>query len=118
MLEQFGCEACTAPDGSAAFQVLAQKRVDLMVIDYHLANGETGEDLAREVTRRWPDLPLIMLTGDSKLPESAIESVDEVLIKGTAGPGRLLDTIQKFLPRAKLKPRRAMLIAEPQRKIG
>ena len=114
LLEQFGCEAITASDGSTAFQVLLAQSIDLMVIDYHLANGETGEEIAREVKRRWPGIPMIMLTGDSRLPASAVESVDEVFIKGAGSPAMLLDLIEKLLPQAKLKPRRPMLIPDPR----
>jgi CheY-like chemotaxis protein len=117
MLEQFGCEAITAPDGAAALQLLASQSIDLMLIDYHLADGETGEEIAREVRQRWPKVPMIMLTGDSKLPDSAIAAVDEVIIKGT-NPRILLDTIEKLLPEGKLKPRREMLIPEPVKRTG
>ena len=117
LLEQFGCEAITAPDGATALQLLVSQSIDLLVIDYHLACGETGEEIAREVRQRWPQVPMIMLTGDSKLPESAIASVDEVLIKG-ANPRTLLDAIEKLLPAGKLKPRRKMLIPPPVKKTG
>jgi hypothetical protein len=56
-----------------------------------------------------PDIPLIMLTGDVRLPQSACECVDEVLIKGTSDPGALLDLVEKLTPGAALRPRRRIL---------
>jgi CheY-like chemotaxis protein len=116
LLEQFGCAPLTAVDHRSALQVLSNNHIDLAVIDYHLALGETGEDIARDLRVLCPDLPMIMLTGDSKLPQSAIEAVDEVLIKGASSPRALLDLIEKLLPAAELRPRHVMLVPEPEPK--
>lgn len=113
LLEQFGCEAVAVQDHLSALKALSENEVSLMLIDYHLANGATGEEIARDVRVMHPDLPLIMLTGDSKLPESAYDCVDVVLFKGMSSPATLLDTIQKLLPDAELRPRRPMLVPEP-----
>ncbi len=112
LLEQFGCATIAVADHDAALQVVTEKQVDLLIIDYHLANGRTGEEIARDVRVMRPDIPLIMLTGDANLPKSARECVDEVLIKGTSSPGALLDLVQKLIPDAALRPRRPMLIQE------
>jgi CheY-like chemotaxis protein len=108
LLEQFGCAGLAVTDGTSALRVLKEQPIDLIIIDYHLV-GETGEDVARDVRVLWPKLPLIMLTGDSKLPESARASVDEVLIKGS-NPGMLLDAIRRLLPESEMKARRPMLV--------
>ena len=113
LLEQFGCNTIAVADHQSALRTVADEQVDLLVIDYHLANNETGEDIARDVRVMRPEVPLIMLTGDSRLPESAIQSVDAVLIKGTSNPTALLDLIQKLLPDAALRPRRPMLVSDP-----
>lgn len=113
MLEQFGCRALTAPDHQSALRAISEEEVDLVVIDYHLANGETGEEVARDVRVMRPQLPLIMLTGDSRLPQSACDCVDEVIIKGASDPRALFDLIQKLLPDAELRPRRTLLVSGP-----
>lgn len=112
LLEQFGCATVAVQDGQSAMRALSEHPVDVMVIDYHLANGETGDNVARDVRILRPDLPLIMLTGDSNLPASAAESVDAVLFKGATNPGDLLDLVQKLVPAAELRPRRPMLFPE------
>lgn len=110
MLEQFGCETISACDYDESMRILGKNEVDLLLIDYHLADGRTGEEIARDVRGAHPELPMIMLTGDSKLPQSAQDSVDAVLIKGLSDPRLLLDTIQELLPSKEVKQRRPMLI--------
>jgi CheY-like chemotaxis protein len=106
LLEQFGCNTIAVADHQSALQVVSEREVDLLVIDYHLADGETGEDIARDVRVIRPEIPLIMLTGDARLPQSACECVDAVLIKGTSGPRALLELIEQLLPGTELRPRR------------
>lgn len=118
LLEQFGCSTLMAADHTSALQMVSNNHIDLAVIDYHLADGETGEEIARDLRVICPDLPMIMLTGDSKLPQSVCDSVDEVLIKGASDPRALFDQIQKLLPDAELRPPRVMLIKEPHSKDG
>ncbi len=112
LLRQFGCEALAAHDHHSALQIISDHEVDLLVIDYHLAAGETGEAIARDVRVMRPNVPMIMLTGDSRVPESAANSVDAVIVKGCSTPGALLDLIQKLIPDAQLKPRRPNLFSE------
>jgi CheY-like chemotaxis protein len=109
LLEQFGCATIAVADHRSALRVITERDdVDLLVIDYHLANGETGEDIARDVRVMKPQIPLIMLTGDVRLPESACQSVDAVLIKGVSNPTALLDLIETLVPDAALLPRHEM----------
>ena len=110
LLEQFGCEVVTVTDSASCLRTVAQETFDLVLLDYHLAEPITGEDVARDINAFLPDLPLVMLTGDSKLPDSATECVDAVLVKGASGPGELLDTIQRLLPERAIKPRHESLI--------
>ena len=116
LLQQFGCETFVAHDATAAIRTATDEDIDLVLIDYHLANDETGEQVARYLRVLKPRLPLIMLTGDVYLPDSACECVDAVLTKGLSGPAELLDTIQRLLPEAALRPRRPMLIPQPPAK--
>lgn len=110
LLEQFGCEVVEAQDHQSALREVSEDSIDLIVIDYHLARGQTGEEIARDVRVMRPELPLIMLTGDSKLPDSAAECVDAVLIKGSSNPRALLELIEKLVPGAQLRPRRDHII--------
>ena len=106
LLQQFGCETLTAPDHTTAIRIAAENPIDLVLIDYHLANRETGEQVAQDVRVLKPHLPLVMLTGDVHLPDHACQCVDAVLTKGSSSPAELLDIIQRLVPDAQLRPRR------------
>ena len=95
LLQQSGCETL-------------RTQSILALIDYHLANRETGEQVARDVRVLKPHIPLVMLTGDVHLPDHACQCVDAVLTKGSSSPAELLDIIQQLIPDAQLRPRRAM----------
>jgi DNA-binding response OmpR family regulator len=112
MLEQFGCKALIASDHHSALHAVSEEEIDLAIIDYHLADGETGEHVARDLRIVRPGMPIIMLTGDNKLPQSASDVVDEVIIKGAGSPAELLDLIQKLLPNAELRARRTALFGD------
>jgi CheY-like chemotaxis protein len=106
LLELYGCKAIAVPDHRSALRAVTEQPVDLLLIDYHLADGQTGEEIARDVRVIRPDVPIVMLTGDSKVPESARLIVDAVLVKGQSSPQILLETIQRLLPGAKIAPQR------------
>ena len=105
LLEQFGCEVVQVQDHQSALRKVSEAGIDLIVIDYHLAQGATGDEIARDVRVMRPELPLVMLTGDSKLPDSASQCVDAVLIKGASNPRALLELIERLIPGTQLKPR-------------
>ncbi|MBV9087959.1 MAG: response regulator [Acidobacteriaceae bacterium] len=105
-LEQFGCEVIAVQDRQSALKAVTENDVDLLLIDYHLADGATGEEIARDVRMLRPHVPLVMFSGDPKIPESAHECSDAVLLKGASNPSDLLDVIQKLVPGAALRPRR------------
>lgn len=109
LLEQFGCDVVQVQDYRGALREVTDDSIDLVVIDYHLAGGETGDTIARDVRVMHPTLPLVMLTGDTRLPVRASECVDAVLVKGASNPRALLDLIEKLVPGAELRPRRDML---------
>ena len=112
MLEMFGCETIPAHDHQSALHIVTERPVDLILIDYHLANGEKGDAIAHDVRVLHPEIPLIMLTGDSHLPDHVPALVDAVLVKGVTNPGALLDLIEELVPDVTLRPRRPMLVSE------
>lgn len=112
LLEQFGYETVMASDHTSALRACTENNIDLAVIDYHLARGETGDVLAHDIRVMCPKLPLVMLTGDPQLPDSAAEIVDAVLVKGQCNPRALLDVIERLLPDAMSAPRRPMGVSK------
>jgi len=118
LLNQFGYETVTATDRQSALHAMEARHIDLLLIDYHLARGETGEEIALDARALQPGLRIIMLTGDARIPDSARDCVDEVMIKGQGGPSALLDMIQKLLPEFKIRSRCARPIPDPKREAS
>jgi len=113
LLEQFGCEVVVVYDAQVCLLTATHSHFDLALLDYHLGGNINGEDVARDLRVCLPDLRLVMLTGDPTIPESAKESVDAVLLKGSSSPGDLLWMIRTLLPECEIKPQRPMMQFQP-----
>jgi two-component system response regulator HydG len=73
LLRKAGYECTTASDGRAALEALAREPFDLVLSDLNMP-GNLKLELLREGRDKWPDVPLVVVTGVPSLP-SAIESV-------------------------------------------
>jgi len=60
-LELSGYEVLEAADGAAALRLLEGRRVGLVVSDVQMKPMD-GEQLLREIKRRWPGLPVLLMT--------------------------------------------------------
>jgi CheY-like chemotaxis protein len=64
MLDQLGYEVTRAASAAAALGALANGRpVDIVFSDIMMPGGMNGLDLAREIRRRRPDLPILLTSG-------------------------------------------------------
>jgi signal transduction histidine kinase/CheY-like chemotaxis protein len=69
LLEDLGHTVIKASSGAAALEVLRDgKAVDLLITDYAMP-GMTGLQLAEQVRRLRPNLPILLATGYADLPE-------------------------------------------------
>jgi CheY-like chemotaxis protein len=118
MLQQFGCEVVTVTDAASCVATLQRDPIDLVLIDYHLAESIDGEELAHTIRGSWPKVPMIMLTGDPNVPASAREAVDAVLIKGSSSPTDMLDLIEDLVPGTSLRPRRPVALPDSPSKAS
>ena len=57
-----------------AMEVLSHKKVDVMLLDLMLAEGENGIEVLKRVKETMPDFPVIMLTAHASV-ESAVEAM-------------------------------------------
>jgi CheY-like chemotaxis protein len=72
MLEDLGHTSVEAKSGQEALGVLRGGRpVDLVVTDYAMP-GMTGLQLAEELHRHWPQLPVVLATGYAELQGTTI----------------------------------------------
>jgi two-component system response regulator FlrC len=72
-LELSGYEVLEAADGAAALKLLEGRRVGLVVSDVQMKPMD-GEQLLREIKRRWPGLPVLLMTAYGMI-ERAVEAM-------------------------------------------
>ncbi|MDB5431720.1 MAG: integral rane sensor hybrid histidine kinase [Caulobacter sp.] len=99
MLDELGYDAVRAPTASGALDTLgADSRFDLVFSDMVMPGEMGGLDLAREIGRRRPDLPIILTTGYSAAAAAVQAEGLRLLVK----PYRidaLAEELQAALPR-------------------
>jgi DNA-binding NtrC family response regulator len=99
ILEMNGYRAVSAFSGEDALAKFDQEEFDLVVTDFRM-DGMTGLELAHNIQKKKPGMPIIIVTGYGKL-----DGADEfkVLGKEELFPN-LLDQIKAFLPNADSDP--------------
>ena len=70
MLSDIGCKVKEASTAQEALNILEEGPVDILLTDVGLP-GVSGLQLARDVYARWPDLRLVLATGDSGVQSEA-----------------------------------------------
>lgn len=101
LLEKEGFQCVQAADGHAALRALEAEPFDLVLSDLNMP-GNLRLELLHEGRRRWPEVPLIVVTGAATLP-SAIEAVRLGMADYLLKPVRfeeLLTSVRKVLAQA------------------
>ena len=95
VLRNSGYATLTAPAREQALRLLVQRNtVDLVVLDYEMPEMR-GDNVAREIRRRTPKLPIILFTGIPEDIQSTVrQNVNAVVYKTDFGS--LLTTIGKL----------------------
>ncbi|CAN7560868.1 sigma-54 dependent transcriptional regulator [Bosea sp. LjRoot9] len=88
-LEDFGYRAIAAESATEALAILDRERIDLVLTDLRLP-GMDGRTLMREVRRRWPDIPVVMITAFAAVRD-AVELVKEGAFDYIAKPFEIDD---------------------------
>jgi CheY-like chemotaxis protein len=69
MLEDIGHRPVLASSGQQALAELeSNSAIELVITDQSMP-GMTGTQLAAEIRRRWPEMPILLATGHAELPE-------------------------------------------------
>jgi len=97
VLESAGYRVLTGIDGAAGLSIFANEPVSAVVLDYYMP-GMNGGEVAAEMRRLRPDVPIILLSAYINLPAEVIRLVDCTIVKGD-GPEMLLTKVQEMLPR-------------------
>lgn len=68
-------------NGSAALNLLTKERVDAVVVDYRMPDIDGGE-VAAAIRSRTPEVPIIMYSGMTDIPQQTLRLVDCFVRKG------------------------------------
>ena len=100
-LELFGYTALIASTGHEALRLTAQHRVDAVILDYSMPDMNSG-DVALEMKRLRPYVPIILFSGLMDIPAGTLTHVDAFVAKGD-GFRPLLPVLARLLqvPRKK-----------------
>jgi CheY-like chemotaxis protein len=96
VLEAEGYKVLTAKSGEEALRVLDRNSVDAIITD-QIMPGMDGVQVAREVKRQQPELPVIMLSALHAAPTNVGNAIDRFVVKGQS-PSVLLSTLESLLP--------------------
>jgi len=108
-----GHEVTSAGDGEAALTALESKPVDLVFLDVEMPRL-SGIEALRQIRQRWPDLPVVILTGHGTI-RLAVEAMKEGAVDFITKPfesSQLDSVITKAMERNELKGEITRLLGE------
>jgi two-component system response regulator HydG len=108
LLRKEGFHCTTAANGSAALEALSQEQFDLVLSDLNMP-GNMKLELLRTGRTKWPEIPLIVVTGAPSLP-TAIESVRLGITDYLLKPVKfedLISSVRRALAHGRQSPTRA-----------
>jgi CheY-like chemotaxis protein len=94
LFERRGYKVLTAASARQGLQMAAACAVAAVIVDYHMPEMN-GHEVATEIKRLRPQVPIVMLSSDDEIPELALNAVDAFVSKNEA-PSRLLPVITRI----------------------
>ena len=91
LLERRGYEVLTAASARQGLDIAAGGVVAAVIVDYHMPEMN-GDEVASEIKRLRPQLPIVMVSSDPEIPEHVLKAVDVFISKDEAA-SRLLPVI-------------------------
>jgi CheY-like chemotaxis protein len=96
LLESEGYSVLLAPGGHEGLAILQSSRVEAVVLDYRMPHM-SGDEVALEIRRRWPSIPIVLLSGyPQDVPEQMLNQVNAFVWKG-GDPSEFLTAIREML---------------------
>jgi CheY-like chemotaxis protein len=95
LFESEGFVVLQARSGSAAMDIFRSHYVDAVVMDYWLSD-KNGTNVAEEMKRLRPRIPIVMLSGFASLPGEGLV-VDAWLRKAEAGPEEIVNEVRRLI---------------------
>ena len=93
LLERKGYDVVTAPSGAEALEKIRVQNIHVVILDVKMP-GMDGNQVLREIKRRFPLTEVIMLTGHATM-ESAIDGLKAGAIDYLMKPADIDEIIQK-----------------------
>ena len=94
VLQRAGYEVLTANSGKEALELVASRRVDLVLSD-HLMPGMHGTELAHQLKAEHPELPVILISGVNELPAGS--AIANAFVSKIEGPDALCKEVATIL---------------------
>jgi len=94
LLERRGFTVLTAASARQGLQIAVACAVAAVIVDYHMPDMN-GHELATEIKRLRPHIPIVMVSSDDGIAEHALKVVDAFVSKNEA-PSRLLPVITRI----------------------
>ncbi len=98
VLEKAGYEVLRAKSAAEALEMLRSHSVDLVLTDL-LMPGLSGADLAREIKRQKPSLPVVLFSGVNEMPPEGSHA--DLFLSKLEGPALLCEKVAEVLHRSK-----------------
>lgn len=89
-------EVITMDSAPAALIRLTQEDIALVITDMDM-RGMDGVRFAAKIKERWPDLPVILWTGDPEKPHCQANLVLDKAQESNAGPGRFRRIVAQMI---------------------
>ena len=95
-LEEKGYRVVAVRHGSSALTALVQP-IGGLITDIRLPGPFDGWQIAEEARARWPDIPVMYVTGEAEAdwPEKGVEG--SVMLQKPYSAGKLLDTVGRLI---------------------
>jgi CheY-like chemotaxis protein len=94
LLERRGFTVLTATSARQGLQIAVACAVAAVIVDYHMPDMN-GHEVATEIKRLRPHIPIVMVSSDDGIAEHALKVVDAFVSKNEA-PSRLLPVITRI----------------------
>jgi CheY-like chemotaxis protein len=80
LLERRGFAVVTTASARKGVQIATASTVAAVIVDYNMPEMN-GHEVATEIRRIQPQVPIVMVSGEEQLPEDAVKLVDAVVPK-------------------------------------
>lgn len=102
LLERAGYRILSALDGPSGLVLFADNEVDAVVVDFSMP-GMNGGDVAIQLRKLKPKVPILMLSAYTSLPSKLAGMVDQTMTKGEGAPA-LLERLSSLLEERASEP--------------